>query len=368
MISLYFHIPFCHKKCPYCHFFVVPNNETSRIAFQQALLQEWELRLPLIQEHEITSLYFGGGTPSLHPEAIEAILERSSKLKLHPNIEITVEANPEQITLELIKRLKKAGVNRLSVGIQTLDDPLLQILGRGHTAQEGVAAVHTVAEGGIENITIDLMDELPHQTLESWNRTLTEAVTLPITHLSLYNLTFENNTLFKKNEKQLRAHLPSQESCAKMLEMACSKLEASDLQRYEISAFAKKGYEAVHNTGYWTGRPFLGLGPSAFSFWEGKRFQNICHLKRYSVTLSQGRVPVDFEECLPYPANLHEQLAVHLRLHRGVNLKTFPLPPTAKPILEELKKDGFLIQTGEQICLTEKGRLFYDTVAEEIIL
>ncbi|MCB1074595.1 MAG: radical SAM family heme chaperone HemW [Simkania sp.] len=368
MISLYFHIPFCQKKCPYCHFFVVPMQDQSHAAFQQALLKEWELRLPLIQKHEITSLYFGGGTPSLAPGVIETLLERAALLKLSPNCEITVEANPEQITSELIRRFKTMGVNRLSVGIQSLDEELLKVLGRGHTAEEGIKAVETIAQEGIENITIDLMDELPHQTLESWENTLDRATQLPITHLSLYNLTFEKNTVFTKNEKKLRPHLPPIETCTQMLEMACSKLEASGLKRYEISAFAKEGYEAIHNTGYWTGRPFLGFGPSAFSFWDGKRFQNVCHLKRYSEILNQGKVPVGFEECLPYPANLHEQLAVHLRLHRGVNLRTFPLPSTAKPILEKLQNEGFILQNDHQICLTEKGRLFYDSVAEEIIL
>ena len=121
VISLYFHIPFCQKKCPYCHFFVVPNDDQRREAFQDALLKEWELRLPLIQEHEVASLYFGGGTPSLAPDLIEAILKEAAQLKLSPNCEITVEANPEQITPALVKRFKAMGINRLSVGIQSLE-------------------------------------------------------------------------------------------------------------------------------------------------------------------------------------------------------------------------------------------------------
>jgi len=366
--SLYFHIPFCQKKCPYCHFFVLPNREEDKKIFQQALVKEWELRLPLFENQEIPSLYFGGGTPSLHPDAIEAILDRAHTLNLSPHVEITVEANPEQITPKLISRFKAMGVNRFSLGIQSLDDALLKILGRNHSSQTALEAVQTIYDDGITNITIDLMDELPHQTLESWENTLDQVVTLPITHLSLYNLTFEKNTVFTKKEALLRPHLPSPEASVQMLKMACEKLKPVGLIRYEISAFAKKGFEAIHNTGYWTGRPFLGLGPSAFSYWDGKRFRNVCHLKRYGEMLQIGELPVDFEEELPFPANVHERLAIHLRLNQGVDTQTFPVPETAKPILEELKEEGLIRQTNHHIQLTEQGRLFYDTVAERIIV
>ena len=333
-----------------------------------ALLKEWQLRLPLFKDLEIPSLYFGGGTPSLHPEVIEEILERASSLNLSSDVEITVEANPENVTSDLVKRLKKSGVNRFSLGVQSLDDSLLKVLGRMHSKDKAVQAIQTIYDAGIENITIDLMNELPHQTLESWNRTLNEVKHLPITHLSLYNLTFEKNTVFTKNESKLRPHLPSEETCVAMHTIAAEKLEKIGLKQYEISAFAKKGYEAVHNTGYWTGRPFLGLGPSAFSYFEGKRFQNCCHLKRYSDKLQEGKDPVDFEETLPLDKSLHERLAIHLRLFRGINLNDFPLKTSGVNILKSLAEDGFLKFDKETVCLTSQGRLFYDTVAERIIL
>jgi oxygen-independent coproporphyrinogen-3 oxidase len=183
-ISLYFHIPFCEKKCPYCHFFVLPNRASDRKSFQIALLQEWDLKLPLFKDLEIISLYFGGGTPFLHPEAIRAILDRASRLKLHPQVEITVEANPEQLTFEKLQAFKNMGVNRLSLGIQSLDDELLKLLGRTHTSQKGIQAVEMAYREGFDNLTIDLMYELPYQTLSTWKQTLSTLKTLPITHLS----------------------------------------------------------------------------------------------------------------------------------------------------------------------------------------
>lgn len=365
MISLYFHIPFCQKKCPYCHFFVLPNRESDSQIFQNALLKEWNLRLPFIKGKKIISLYFGGGTPSLHPAIIESVL---TKVNLDSEMEITVEVNPEQLTPQLAYNLKKIGVNRVSLGVQSLDDSLLKILGRNHTSQMSIDAIHTIFNAGIKNITIDLMNELPYQTLQSWEKTLNLTTTLPITHLSLYNLTFEPKTVFEKKAKELRPHLPSEEVSIQMLQMAIEKLEKMGLQRYEISAFAKKGFESIHNSGYWTNRPFLGFGPSAFSYWEGQRFRNICHLKRYSKKLQLNEFPIDFEEKLSKPAHLHEQIAIRLRLCKGINRKKISIPETAKNILDELENEGLIKQTPQQIYLTKQGLLFYDTVAERIIL
>ncbi|MCB1084735.1 MAG: radical SAM family heme chaperone HemW [Chlamydiia bacterium] len=356
--SVYFHIPFCKKKCPYCHFYVVPKKEEA--PFLEALCKEWELRAPFLEGREIVSVYFGGGTPTLFPEGIEKILTLTGAK------EVTVEANPEEVTPQLMSRLYNAGVNRVSIGVQSLSNPLLKVLGRSHTAQEAIDAVHTTRKAGIENITIDLMYELPHQTIESWEETVKQAVDLPITHLSLYNLTIESHTLFHKKEKELSPHLPSDDACAEMLKRACDHFEGAGLHRYEISAFARPGYESVHNSGYWTGREFLGFGPSAFSFWEGSRFQNICHLRKYVKKLKKGELPVDFSEKLSPLRLLHEQLAIGLRLTKGIPLPA--LPPFSQKLLSRLEREGWLTRTKERITLTPKGQLFYDTVAIELIL
>ncbi|NGX47367.1 MAG: Oxygen-independent coproporphyrinogen-III oxidase-like protein YqeR [Chlamydiae bacterium] len=360
-LSLYFHIPFCNKKCPYCHFFVVPNKEEHRKALLDALLSEWQRLLPKMEEHEITSIYFGGGTPTLFgAKAIHTLLE---KIPYSSDCEITIEANPEDVTKELMSKLKGAGINRVSIGVQSLEDDSLLLLERTHNAKRAIDAIHITHNADITNISIDLMYELPEQTSKNFENTLHKLKTLPITHLSLYNLTIEPNTAFFKRT----LNLPSPEENLKMLQAATSHLEEIGLKRYEISAFARPGYTSRHNIGYWTARPFFGLGPSAFSYYNGKRFRNVAHLHRYMRALKENRTPVDFTEDLPYPQNVHELLAVQLRLLEGVDLKVFDLPDATHILLAKLETENFLERKGSHCKLTSKGILFYDTVATEII-
>ncbi|CAM0117421.1 radical SAM family heme chaperone HemW [Rhabdochlamydiaceae symbiont of Dictyostelium giganteum] len=362
-ISLYFHIPFCTKKCPYCHFFVVPNNIGSHSDLLEGLKTEWELISPLIENKKIVSIYFGGGTPFLiGSAAIQTIL---SWIKPSHPVEITLEANPDDITLEAMQDFYEAGINRVSIGIQSLDNPLLKTLGRIHTAQKATESVLLTHQAGIHNITVDLMFDLPGQTLSSWKSTLREVSTLPITHLSLYNLTFEPGAVFYKKQKELSPLLPSEEVSLEMLSLATTSLEKMGLKRYEISAFAKPSFESLHNVGYWTGRSFLGLGPSAFSYWEGKRFQNVCHLKKYTSSLKEKKLPRDFEEKLTPQASLHERFAIHLRLFRGVPRHLYHIQGD---LLTRLEKKGWITLSPDTICLTDEGKLFYDSVAEEIVI
>ncbi|MDN3508463.1 MAG: radical SAM family heme chaperone HemW [Candidatus Neptunochlamydia sp.] len=356
--SLYFHFPFCTRKCPYCHFYVIPNKNHE--PFLQALLKEWEMRLLQIENKEILSLYFGGGTPTLFIEGIEAILKRISAP------EITVETNPEDVTPQLMEKLYDLSVNRVSIGVQSFNNSLLKHLRRSHTAQKAIDAVEITRNAGIENITIDLMYELPYQTLETWEETVDKACSLPITHLSLYNLTFEPHTVFKKKENELRPHLPDEETAAGMLNSAITRFEKAGLKRYEISAFARNDQISVHNSGYWTGRPFLGYGPSAFSYWEGKRFQNFSHMNKYNKRLAEGTFPIDFEEKLSPLPSLHEKIAIGLRLTKGLSLPNIPL--STQKLLRELDQEGWLTYDTPHVKLTEKGTLFYDKVAEQIIL
>lgn len=286
--------------------------------------------------------------------------------------EITLEANPENVTPEQIQAYAEAGVNRVSLGIQTLDPGLLRLLGRLHSPEVAINAVRTIYQTGIHNISIDLMYDLPQQTLQHWAATLEQVRSLPIQHLSLYNLTIEPHTMFFKNQSQLRPLLPDEETSLAMYEMAIDNLETSGLNQYEISAFARPGYESKHNTGYWTGRSFWGLGPSAFSFWEGKRFRNVAHLGKYCQILKTGRFPVDFEEKLDPDAHRRELLVIHLRLRQGVSLQKFAnlhgsIDRITHDVLTRLAEEGYLQWENDQLALTKKGVLFYDTVAAELI-
>jgi oxygen-independent coproporphyrinogen-3 oxidase len=341
----------------------------------QSLFLEWQQKLPLLYGKTIVSIYFGGGTPSLLEEKsvhmiLEWILQSSSHIS--KDCEITFEMNPEDGSLPYLKQIKKLGINRVSIGVQSLDDSLLEVLDRRHGAEKALQAIDNVFTAGIDNISIDLMYDLPHQTFIAWQNTLHKIQKLPISHLSLYNLTIEPHTLFFKKQKQLTPHLPTQELSLQMLEYACTYLESIDLMRYEISAFAKNGRYSKHNTGYWTGRSFLGYGPSAFSFWEKKRFRNIANLNKYHDLLKSGESPVDFEEKLSYPNDLNELLAVNLRLIEGVNLEEFQkrwgqLSSLTMKVLQSLQDKKWVQFENKNVKLTKTGLLFYDSVAEEII-
>jgi oxygen-independent coproporphyrinogen-3 oxidase len=369
VISLYFHIPFCTKKCPYCHFYVVPNQQRFHTLLMEGLELEWEQTLPILKSFGeptlplVSSIYFGGGTPSLlGPQHVGRLLERCRDLPWAPDCEVTLEANPEESSTELFSLYRAKGINRVSLGVQSLDDRSLVTLERGHTAKKAKQALRDVAEAGIQNLSIDLMYDLPDQTESSWHYTLDQLSDLPIQHLSLYNLTIEPHTSFSKRTLSL----PSQEESLRFLHAALKRLETLGLKRYEISAFAKPGFASKHNLGYWQFRPFWGFGPSAFSYWQGERFQNVPHLQRYTRALRDKKSSVHFREKLPYPASFKEQLAVQLRLIEGVSLPK-QIPEETAQALEKLEAQGWIQRAGEKVALTEQGLLFYDAVAASII-
>ncbi len=332
--------------------------------FQKALLSEWEKRQVLLKNKDFTSIYFGGGTPSLlEPSFIESILDLTGRQG-----EITLEANPEDITLEKMQTYRKIGINRLSIGVQSLHDPTLSIIGRAHTAQKAHDAIHIAHQAGFDNITIDLMYDLPHQTIDTWDHTLNKLSSLPIAHVSLYNLTFEEPSVFHRKQRSLQPHLPSQEDSLHMLKSAIHTIESVGLKRYEISAF---GTPSIHNTGYWTGRPFLGFGPSAFSYWDGRRFRNTANLVKYMESIEKNEPWVDFTEKLSFEAHMREMLAIGLRLIDGIEPTSFQqrfgtFSEELKTTLQEQETKNNLTWN-ERLSLTDSGRLFYDSVATEII-
>lgn len=375
-VSLYIHIPFCSKKCHYCHFFVIPDKELFQKKFLAAFLQEWQLKLSLLKDKQIVSIYFGGGTPTrlslVYLSEIVTVIS-SSKLMYSSDCEMTIEANPEDVNLELLQLLKDLRFNRISFGTQSFNDNELISLGRGHTASQSITAIRMAHLAGFDNLSIDLMFELPHQTRSSWKKTLSQLRDLPIKHLSLYNLTFEPHTVFYKKKQQLQKVIPSPEECLPMLQEAVESLQQMGFERYEISAFAKTKAYSVHNTGYWLGRSFLGYGPSAFSYWGKKRFSNLSHFNQYCQLLDQGKDPVGFSEQLAFPSNLYELFAIQLRLCCGVNLPIFEQTHGSLPthFLETCERliveEKWLARNKDHLFLTDKGMLFYDSVAAELI-
>ena len=326
--------------------------------------------MPLLSGKKIVSIYFGGGTPTLFaPDGIREILSwiHGSDLLLSEDCEITIEGNPEGLEFSLLCSLRDLGVNRLSLGVQSLDDSSLAVLERRHSAVQAKKAIDAAFSADFQNISIDLMYDLPGQTEESWAFSLSQLKQLPLTHLSLYNLTFEPHTSFYLRKASLQKTLPSDALSLRLLQMGVEACEAIGLIRYEISAFAREGFASRHNSGYWTGRPFLGFGPSAFSYWEGSRFRNNSHLQRYRRLYIEGKSGVEFEEKLSYPADLKERLAIQLRLLSGVDIHSWPLPAETLASLQSLKERNYLLNHESHWRLSSLGMLFYDTVAEELI-
>ncbi|MGD2168791.1 MAG: radical SAM family heme chaperone HemW [Chlamydiota bacterium] len=371
-ISLYFHIPFCRKKCPYCHFFVIRDEQDKQVALTKAFLQEIDLNSHLLAQKEIVSIYFGGGTPILlSPKYFAKVLNKiSANFTLSLDCEITMEANPEDIDQNLIMELKEVGFNRFSVGVQTLNDTLLKKIGRNHSSAQIKKALYCLHDCLIDNVSIDLMYDLPDQTLSAFQDTLMQVEALPISHLSLYNLTIEPNTVLFRKQKTL--NLPSSETSYQMLEYSIEKLESMGLMRYEISAFAKNGKVSKHNLGYWTSRDFLGFGPSAYSYFDKKRYRNIANFPKYISQVFANESPIDFEEKLPYTKQVKEALVIGLRVLQGINLPSFAnfWKISSKEVFsytQGLIEQQFLKYETPFLSLTEKGKLFYDTVASEIV-
>ncbi|MEC7840508.1 MAG: radical SAM family heme chaperone HemW [Chlamydiota bacterium] len=375
-LSLYFHIPFCKKKCDYCHFYVVPDKEEFKQLLLTGLQQEWLHWANKIETYDLTSIYFGGGTPSLFgPQRISQIIQWVQEIFPFKNSppEITLEANPENITIEMMRAYKDAGINRVSIGVQSLNNSELIVLSRQHNAHAAIQAIIDTHAAGIDNISIDLMYDLPSQTAASWHNTLNQIQKLPITHLSLYNLTIEPHTVFHKFKEKLTPSIPCEDMSLDMYKTAIASLHDIGLVQYEISAFAKNGLHSLHNTGYWTGRSFIGLGPSAYSFWKGERFKNISNIHKYAKLLSEGDSPVDYYDELSIDDRRKELFIVALRLLNGCNYNEFKtrygcLDQESNTTLNRLVRNGLITCKNDcHYALSEQGLLLYDYIASELI-
>ncbi|MBF5051390.1 Oxygen-independent coproporphyrinogen-III oxidase-like protein YqeR [Candidatus Clavichlamydia salmonicola] len=363
-LSIYIHVPFCQKKCPYCHFYVVPFKPSYLDGYVQAIKKEWQRIKRLKKNLRIVSIMWGGGTPSLLPPAmLEEILSLFGPLD---NIEISLEANPETISKENARLWKQIGFNRISIGAQSFTDSMLQTIGRTHSADKTISAIHTIHDAGFDNISADLMYELPDQTLEEWSYTLNTALTLPLTHISLYNLTIEPNTVFFARGDTLKKRLPAMEIGAEMFKIALEKLASHDFLHYEIGSWAKKTYMSSHNIGYWISRPFIGLGPSAFSFMYSRRYRNRANFHQYVKLATQGLSVIDFSEKLPKKDLLKESIAVGIRMIEGITIN-LDWPLEIQDSILKLKNLNLIEEVSNKIRMTSFGLFFHDKIAEIIM-
>jgi oxygen-independent coproporphyrinogen-3 oxidase len=329
-ISLYLHYPFCLRKCPYCSFNSVAEAPCTPEDYGNGLLREMELRRRALESGvSAVTLYFGGGTPSLmEPSLAERLIETAIRLfHLAADAEITLECNPGTVTRERLAAFRAAGVNRLSLGVQSFDDTLLRSLGRIHTSREARDAFQAARCAGFGNIGIDLIHSLPGQDPVMWREELLHACALGPEHLSVYGLTIEEGTPFFLLEKEGKLPLPDEEESAVMYEAASEVLAAHGYEQYEIANFARKGYRSVHNSGYWTRRPFLGFGAGAHSFLRspgyGIRFSAPESPEEYLRSLEQGTLPVAETRTLSRRDAMAECLFLGLRTSDGVSLERF---------------------------------------------
>lgn len=348
MAGIYVHIPFCKSRCIYCDFFSTTQLE-QRSRYIEAVLLEYALRRRYLPENEpVRTIYIGGGTPSLLETANLAQLLHT--LPTNEAIEITLEANPSDVTEANLLGWRKAGVNRLSMGVQSLNDDLLRFIGRRHNAKQATDAVQLAQQCGFDNISIDLIYGLPHQTMELWQSDVEQALTLNVQHISTYCLSYEADTPLDKMRAVGTVQETDEELANAMYAYICNRLRQEGWNHYEVSNFALPGYESKHNSSYWDDTPYLGLGAGAHSYNGHSRQWNIADLQTYMQQIASGYVPCESEQ-LNETDSYNERIMLGLRTSRGIQV-TDELLQKAQPYIATGKlrlADGQLIATPEGI-------------------
>ena len=297
MAGIYIHIPFCKRRCIYCDFFSTTQSE-KKAEYVHALVRELEMRKDYVGDEEIETIYLGGGTPSqLFQEELEEIFAYIYKVyKVTPDAEITLEANPDDLTPEYVSMLRTLPVNRISMGIQTFQEETLKLLHRRHTARQAIEAFRRCREAGFQNISIDLMYGLPGETLETWEQDLQQAVDLHPEHISAYHLIYEEGTTLWNLREQNKVEEAEEELSLTLFKTLIERLTKAGYQHYEISNFCLPGLHSRHNSSYWTGKKYLGCGPSAHSFDGISRQWNVSSLEKYLEGIRSNQLDFELED------------------------------------------------------------------------
>lgn len=362
-IGLYIHIPFCKSKCPYCDFF---SNRASSAEFEHytdLLLKKIELWADKVKE-SISTVYIGGGTPSIiGTDRLLTIIKCINKnFSVNTNAEFTLEVNPDSGKSLDFQLLKNAGVNRISIGLQSANKEELKILGRIHSLEDVTLTINIAKQSGIDNISLDLMMGIPNQSIESIKNSINFCSDCGVTHISSYILKIEKNTYFDRIKDKLA--LPNDDEQAEIYLAAVKHLETLGYQQYEISNFSKKGFESNHNTSYWKCSEYIGIGPSAYSFYKGKRF----HYNRNIDDFTNDIIIND-----EIGGNAEEFIMLSLRLKSGLNFNELynrygvRLSDTVIKKAKLLENAGYLKLCDDSICLTPKGFLVSNSIICELI-
>jgi oxygen-independent coproporphyrinogen-3 oxidase len=370
-LGLYVHVPFCLKKCAYCSFYSEAGRQDSSryIAAVSAQLRQFSAPRPL------TSIFFGGGTPTmLPPESLRQLLaECRQHFPCTEDAEISIEVNPATVDLAALRILRQAGCNRLSVGAQSFQDKELRNLGRPHTAADAAQAVRLAREAGFTNISLDLMHSLPGQTLQTWQDTLAQALLLAPQHLSIYELTIEEGTPFARQQERGGLILPDEDTALLMLEAALRMTEAAGFRRYEISNYARPGFECRHNINYWRNGEWLGFGPGATASIARTRRTAVADVAEFCRRMESGQEVWEETETLEREAAFRETVIMGLRMTAGLALdklrRRFGIDAAAYygGTLERLVRLELLETADGCLRLTAKGLLAANAVMAELV-
>ena len=364
MPGLYIHVPFCSKRCIYCDFYSTTLGRDLRQQYTDALCRE----IKLYRGEELSTIYFGGGTPSqLTFLQLSQIFETiHHNFSLMSDAEITMEANPDDVTQEFIVELARLGVNRVSLGIQTFNDEHLKFLNRRHSAQEAIQAVERIDSVGIKNISVDLIYGLPNETLEEWREDVRQALSLPITHLSSYCLMIEEGTVLFKLWEKGQVKEVEEEMELSMFQTLIEMTEREGFEHYEISNFARAGFHSQHNSRYWQGLPYIGCGPGAHGFDGHTRRSNNADLRAY---IAEPGLPPYSVENLTEEERFEELVFTRMRMMQGLNLQEVPsdkrqqLLLRAKPFIDK----GNLECVNNHLRLTRSGIFISDYIFSNLI-
>jgi oxygen-independent coproporphyrinogen-3 oxidase len=374
MAGIYLHIPLCKKLCFYCDFYhiISTGDNTSLI---NALIKEASLRRDYIGNETVSTIYIGGGTPSvLSVEELRTILEHIRKYyRVEDGCEISVELNPDDVSSAYLAGLKKLNINRISLGVQSWRDADLKMLNRRHDSAQAAKALKEVISSGFENLSIDLIYGIPGMSQEEWASNLDYSFSFGIKHLSAYHLTFENGTVFGKMlEKGLIAEVDEEESIA-LFNILIEKAEDAGFIHYEISNFGKPGYFSIHNSNYWKQVNYIGLGPSAHSFNGYSRQWNIRDLKGYIKAVGSGKSYYEHED-LDLKARFNEYVMTSLRTMWGIDLeyveRTFEKEgyDYVVNLAGKFRDYGLITQDKKNLVLTSQGKLISDNIISEFML
>ena len=373
-LGIYVHIPFCRSKCEYCDFYSIPGGRNKELMdrYLEALITHIRETAPSAPGYEVDTVYFGGGTPSFFGASglSRIFAEIYRRFDVSRIAEVSFEANPDSVTLPMLQHLRRAGFNRISIGVQSDSDEQLKALGRPHNYKQAQQAVSLARRAGFDNVSVDLMFGLPNQSREQWMSTLRNVIDLKADHISCYGLKVEPGTkLFEYREC---ANLPDDDAQADMYFYAVDTLESFGYHQYEISNFAKDGFICRHNMKYWVGDEYLGFGPCAASDFAGKRFTIEPNLEKYiDGVMNKG---VILSECEPIPLRERagEYLMLRLRTVDGVEeneyVRSFLLPfkPLEK-IFQQLQKSDYAAQTNGRWHLTPKGFMISNTIILQLL-